>query len=184
MAFTDFDHQRGDGAWYFENIPVAMLDDFGRIAVLSGTIEGIAYDFAHTLALRRPANGRTPNFRNECADIVSRLNDSWLPAHFLEAQGGSWRTDVIAWARLAPAVMDEHRNGLLHRAYYSRYTREMGSPVYTPIWNPDPREPFDMRELTAERLTAAISALQDLSVDGWRLIRAKPIPPREEPTYS
>lgn len=58
-------------------------------------------------------------------------------------------------------MMDDHRNGLLHRAYYSRWTPELGR---VPVWKTDARSPLtaspsaDLRELTGGQLEDAIRA--------------------------
>lgn len=109
-----------------------MLDDFGRIAVISGAIEEMAYDPARSLGLKRHANGRMRSFAQECADIVARLNDPRLPQHIRLVSGGDWCDGISNWARRAPTVMDEHRDAVLHRAYYSRWSEEDG---HEPIWN-------------------------------------------------
>jgi hypothetical protein len=165
VAYRELDSRSEDGSTNFLAIPTEWLEDFGRIAILSGRIELAAYEVGRILELPRPSNGRTRPFRQECTDIARRLNDPWLPAGLADGLGAAWREQVLEWVAAAPAAMDAHRNALLHRPYV--YLKHEGK--WGPGYLPDSRRFTDGVPLTAAMLESAVRELIPVDRAGSRL---------------
>ncbi len=112
-AMTDDQDSQSDDETY-GGVPNEWLADIGRIALTSGRIEFAAYQIAAALDLPQPKNGRTRAFAQQCTLVIDRLDDPWRP-EWMDVN--DWRARCRIWMRTIPGLMDQHRNGLLHRAY-------------------------------------------------------------------
>lgn len=164
---------------HFLNVPRELLDDLGRIAVVAGRIEESAYNFAGVLGMPQPQ--RAPNFTRLCDDVRSRLADPWCPAAFKLVREGSWVQEVSEWTKVAPPAMDEYRNKVMHRQYFSRLV-DQGQ--WETAYHPDRRDRFVSEALTPLELSTAIDALLEVSDAGaklwieWTMLVQRPwVPP-------
>lgn len=172
MPYRDSDSEI-DGEYHFLPMPREWLEDFGRLAILSGRIEMAAYEIARGLGIRRPQSGRSRPFRQECDAIHERLSDPWLPPRVAEWRGGQWRMRTLDWLSTAPSAMDVFRNGVLHRAYFSLGHDGKWKPAHFS----DRRDLGSAVLLSASELEDAIRALILVDRQGLQLWTEMPDSP-------
>lgn len=146
-------------------VPVAWLEDFGRITILSGRIELAAYEIGGALGLERPSNGRTISFRRECKAIAAQLRAPDRAQVAADWQDGAWRESVLAWVAEAQDVMDKTRNAVMHQNYF--WLKHEGA------WGPgfvrDRRDRSTGVPLTVDMLESAVRDLVPIDRRGMKL---------------